>query len=55
MSQWRQKYEVKTIPQTTGSIEIDVQSVHIHSEKTLDLTLYNSGKSQSIISNTNLY
>ena len=46
MRQRRQIYEVKMIPQTTGSIEADMQSVHIHSEKTLDLTLYNSGKSQ---------
>ena len=39
--QCRQIYEVKTRPQITGSIEGSVQSVHIHSDQTRDLTVYN--------------
>ena len=41
MRQWRQIYKVKTSPQATGTIEADVQSVHIHSEQTIDLVVYN--------------
>ena len=35
MMQWRQIYEVKSILQTTGSIEDGVQSIHIHSDQTI--------------------
>ena len=41
MRQWRQIYEVKKIPQTTGSIEADMQSVYVQSYQTIDLAVYN--------------
>ena len=41
MRQWRQIYEVKTIPQTTGSIEDDLQYVHMRSASKRVLVVYN--------------
>ena len=41
MRQWRQMYEVKTIPQINGSIEDNVRYVHIHIDQTVDLAVYN--------------
>ena len=41
MRKWRQIYNVKTSPQTTGSIEADLQSVHIHSDQKIDPKVYN--------------
>ena len=55
MRQQKRIYEVKTIPQTAGSTEVSVQSVHIHSDQKIYLTVYNEVKSQSIISNANIY
>ena len=39
----------------TGIIEADVRYVHIHSDQTIYIKVYNEGNSQSIISNTNAY
>ena len=39
--QWTQIYKVKTIPQTTGSIEAGIQSVQIHSGQTIYIKVYN--------------
>ena len=46
MRKWRQIYKVKMNPQTTGSIEENVQPVHIHSDQIIDIVVYNEGKRQ---------
>ena len=39
MRQCSQKYELKISHQPSDSIEVDVQSVHIHSNQKIDLTV----------------
>ena len=34
-------YELKAIPQTTGSIEATLQSIDIHIDQIIDPTVYN--------------
>ena len=55
MRQWRQIYKLERSPKTNGVIEADVRSVHMHSDQTRDLTVYNYVNSQSIIFNVNAY
>ena len=44
MRKRRKIQEVKITPQTTGSIKYKVQSVHMHSSQTRDLTVQNNGQ-----------
>ena len=55
MKRRRKIYRVKTIPQTNGIIEADVNYLHIHSYQRRDIKVYNKVKSEPIISNANAY
>ena len=43
------------IPQMTGSIEANVNPIHMNISQTKELTVYNKVKSQSIVYNTNTH